>query len=84
MEVTLTLNCGVTDCKEQVVDTDKKVAIVTFKAHTIDTSYQGSDTDKSASMARPRVTQGMSTESWRSFLALWRLYKTDTEVSEVE
>ena len=35
-------------------------------------------------MARPRITQGMSMEEWKSFLVLWRLYKVEADVSEEE
>ena len=81
----LTLDCGVTDCKVQVVDTDKDVAIARFKAHMLThTSYAGRDTDKSVSVARPRITQGMSMEEWKSFQALWRLFKIETDLSEEE
>ena len=62
------------------MDNDKVVAIALLKGHRLTHTV----TDSSATVARPRITQGMSVKSWRSFLVMWRLYKTDTDVSEAE
>ena len=76
----LTLDCLVADCKEQVVDKHEAMAVVRLEAHRM----VHKTTSRGATAARPRITQGMSAESWRSFQVMWRLFKTDTEVSEEE
>ena len=68
---------------------DVDIAVTLFNAHisthTADTGrHQGSDSSRSVQLVRPRVTQGMSMESWKSFQVLWRLYKTNTDLSEAE
>ena len=79
------LVCDFPDCKEQVVDTNENVAIVLFNTHMLlHTSYGGSDADKDVSMARPKITQGMSMEEWNSFLAMWRRYRIETDLAEEE
>ena len=65
------------------------VAVALLKGHrmthTVRTGRdQGSGTDSSVTMTRPRITQGMSMDSWKSFQVMWRLFKTDTDVSKAE
>ena len=79
-EAMLTLDCLFAGCKEQVMDKYEPVAVVMLEAHRMIHKV----TDRSATAARPRITQGMSIDSWRSFQVMWRLYKTDTDVSEEE
>ena len=45
---------------------------------------QGSKPSESESIPRPRIAQGMSIESWNSFKAPRKLYKTGTSLSEAE
>ena len=71
------------------MNTDEDVAIALFNAHTsthtADTGHnQGSGTNKNKKLARPRITQGMSMESWRSYQVLWKLYKEVADLSEAE
>ena len=85
----LTLVCLFVGCKEQVRDTDEEVAVALLKGHisthTADTGRnKGSDVKQIEKLARPKVTQGMSMESWRSFQVLWRLYKNGADLSEAE
>ena len=89
MKVTLSLVCLVAGCKEQVAGTDMDIAVTLFRAHisthTTDTSrHQGGDSGRSVKWVRPRITQGTSMDSWQSFQVLWNLYKSYTDVSEVE
>ena len=89
MESTLSLDCLVAGCKEQVADTDMDIAVTLFNAHTSsytsDTSrHQGGDSGRSVKWVRPRITQGTSMDSWQSFQVLWSLYKSCTDVSEAE
>ena len=89
MKSTLSLDCLVAGCKEQVADIDMDIAVALFNAHlsthTTDTSrHQGGDSGKSVKWVRPRVTQGTSMDSWQSFQVLWSLYKSYTDVSEAE
>ena len=84
-----TLQCPFAGCEEQVVNTDKELAIALFNAHigthTADTGRnQGSGPNKSEKLTRPKITQGMLVESWNSFQALWKLYKNGTGISEEE
>ena len=72
METMLTLGCLVAGCKEQVADTDEDVAIALLNAHasthTCSTDCnQGSSVSKIVELSRPKITQGMSLDSWRSF-----------------
>ena len=85
----LTLGCLVAGCKEQVANTDEDVAIALFNAHasthTGDTDCnQGSSVKKIVELARPKITQGMSLDSWSSFQVLWKLYKDSADLSEAE
>ena len=81
----LTLGCLVAGCKEQVANTVKDVAIALFNGHasthTGDTNCnQGSSRNKIVIWSRPKITQGMSANSWRSLQVLWSLYKMYTDV----
>ena len=83
------LQCPFTGCEKQVANTDKEMADALFNAHlathTVDTSRnQGSGPDKSEKLTRPKITQGMLVESWNSFQAMWKLYKTGRGLSEAE
>ena len=84
-----TLECPFADCEEQVVNTDKDVAIALFNAHisthTANTGRtQCNGPSKSEKLSRPKVTQGMLVESWNSFQVLWKLYKNDVDLSEAD
>ena len=88
----LALDCLVIGCREQVVDTDEKVSVALLRAHisthTVDTGCNQlgelSELSEIGKLARPKVTQGMSMDSWRSFQVLWRLYKDVADLSEAE
>ena len=62
------------------MDKHEAMAVVQLESHRMTHKV----TDRSATAARPRITQGMSAESWRSFQVMWRIYKIDTDVSEEE
>ena len=84
-----TLECPFAECEEQVVNTDKDVAIALFNAHisthTANTGRtQGNGPSKSEKLSRPKITQGMLVESWNSFQVLWKLYKKGAGLSEAE
>ena len=71
------------------MDVDVDIAVALWNAHIsthIAGTYrrQGSNSSKSVKLVRPRVTQGMSMDSWKSFQVLWKLYKTRTDLSEAE
>ena len=84
-----TLECPFTDCKEQVTNTDKEMAIAIFNAH-VSTHTANANRNragvpsKSDKLTRPTATQGMLVESWNSFQVLWKLYKTGAGLSEAE
>ena len=83
------LQCPLTNCDEQVENADRELADALLNAHiathTMDTRRsQGSGPDKSEKLTRPKITQGILMESWNSFLARWKLYKTGTGLSEAE
>ena len=86
MRSTPLLDCLVVGCKEQVEDIDMDIAIALLNAHTSThaAATQGSGPGRNVEWVRPRVTQGMSTDSWQSFKALWKLYKVYTDLSEAE
>ena len=67
-----TLGCPFASCEEQVVNADKDVAIAKSNAHiSIHTANagqnQGSRPSRSKKLTRPKITQGMLVESWKSF-----------------
>ena len=74
------------DCAVQVRRADKDVAIALYNAHisTHTTNTGRNKPSKGESISRPKITQGMLTESWNTFTVLWKLYKTGTGMSEAE
>ena len=84
-----TLGCPFVDCEEQVMNTDKDVAIALFithvSTHTVNAGRnQGSGPSKSEKLTKLNITQGMLVESWNSFGVLWNLYKKGAGLSEAE
>ena len=78
-----------TGCEKQGVNTDKETAVALLNAyiavHTPNTSRnQGSDSNKSEKLTRPKITQGMPAESWSPSQAMGKLYKTGTDVPKEE
>ena len=83
------LKCPFAGCMKQVVNADKDVAITLFNAHvhthTVNAGRNhGSDQEKSEELVRPRITQGMSLDSWNCFQVRWELFKNDAGLSEAE
>ena len=84
-----TLICPFTDCREQVTDEDKELAIARYGAH-VSTHTASSNRSRangpsrSEKLTRPKITTGMLEESWNSFKVLWGLYKTGASLSEEE
>ena len=82
---TLTLDDPVTGCKEQVVDKDMDIMVALANAHT---DSHTADTDRhqgsvvSIQIVRRKVTQGRSVDLRKSTQVLWRLYGTNTDLSE--
>ena len=61
MEATLHLDCGIPGCKEQVVNTNREVALALFDAHMlthmVSTKYvHCSRVAKSTVMSKPKIT----------------------------
>ena len=83
------LTCPFTGCEERVDNEDKELAIALFNAHTLTHTVstgrnQGGGPSKSEKLTRPKISQGMLTESWNSFLSLWKLYKNGVGLTEAE
>ncbi len=82
---TLTLDDPVTGCKEQVVDKDRDIMVALANAHT---DSHTADTDRhqgsvvSIQIVRRKVTQGRSVDLRKSTQVLWRLYGSNTDLSE--
>ena len=82
-----TLKCPFANCEEQVVNTNKGVAVLNAhtSTHTADTSrVQGNGQKKSEKLPRPKVTQRMLAELRNPLQILWKLYKKHADLSEAE
>jgi len=79
----LLLGRWIAECKEQVANTGEDVAIARFSTHT-STHTSNTDCNKIVELAKLKIAQGTSLNSWNPFQVLWRLHRNVADLSEAD